>query len=68
MVNRITTGQGLWRMADMLLLHGTLTECTGLVHGKMGIAALDMKRTDSTELYGCGIILSARADRAFGWG
>ena len=26
------------QIADMLLLNGTLTECPGLVHGKMGIA------------------------------
>lgn len=25
------------QIADMLLLNGTLTECPGLVHGKMGI-------------------------------
>jgi hypothetical protein len=28
----------LSQIADMLLLNGTLTECPGLVHGKMGIA------------------------------
>jgi len=28
----------LQQIADMLLLNGTLTECPGLVHGKMGIA------------------------------
>ena len=26
------------QIADMLLLNGTLTECPGLVHGKMGVA------------------------------
>ena len=30
--------QDLRQIADMLLLNGTLTECPGLVHGKMGIA------------------------------
>lgn len=30
--------QDLSQIADMLLLNGTLTECPGLVHGKMGIA------------------------------
>lgn len=30
--------QDLQQIADMLLLNGTLTECAGLVHGKMGIA------------------------------
>lgn len=30
--------QDLQQIADMLLLNGTLTECPGLVHGKMGIA------------------------------
>jgi hypothetical protein len=30
--------QRLPQIADMLLLNGTLTECPGLVHGKMGIA------------------------------
>ena len=30
--------QDLRTIADILLLNGTLTECTGLVHGKMGIA------------------------------
>jgi len=33
--NRIK--QDLQQNADMLLLNGTLTECPGLVHGKMGI-------------------------------
>lgn len=28
----------LQQVADMLLLNGTLTECTGLVHGKIGVA------------------------------
>lgn len=28
----------LQQIADMLLLNGTLTECPGLIHGKMGIA------------------------------
>jgi len=30
--------QDLQQITDMLLLNGTLTECPGLVHGKMGIA------------------------------
>lgn len=30
--------QDLQQIADMLLLNGTLTECPGLMHGKMGIA------------------------------
>ncbi|MDR2919147.1 MAG: hypothetical protein LBV72_07275 [Tannerella sp.] len=30
--------QNLEQIADMLLLNGTLTECSGLVHGKIGIA------------------------------
>jgi hypothetical protein len=30
--------QEIQQIADMLLLNGTLTECPGLVHGKMGIA------------------------------
>jgi hypothetical protein len=25
----------LWQIGDMLLLNGTLTECSGLIHGKM---------------------------------
>ena len=33
-----TIKQDLRQIADMLLLNGTLTECPGLVHGKMGIA------------------------------
>lgn len=28
----------LQQIADMLLLNGTLTECPGLIHGKMGVA------------------------------
>jgi len=32
------TSKDLRQIADMLLLNGTLTECPGLVHGKMGIA------------------------------
>ena len=30
--------QDLQQIANMLLLNGTLTECPGLAHGKMGIA------------------------------
>ena len=30
--------QNMSQITDMLLLNGTLTECPGLVHGKMGIA------------------------------
>ena len=30
--------QDLQQIADMLVLNGTLTECPGLVYGKMGIA------------------------------
>jgi hypothetical protein len=33
-----TIERDLKQIADMLLLNGTLTECPGLVHGKMGIA------------------------------
>jgi hypothetical protein len=33
-----TIKQQLSQIADMLMLNGTLTECPGLVHGKMGIA------------------------------
>ena len=33
-----TIEHDLGQIADMLLLNGTLTECPGLVHGKMGIA------------------------------
>jgi len=33
-----TIERDLVQIADMLLLNGTLTECPGLVHGKMGIA------------------------------
>ena len=28
----------LQQISDMLVLNGTLTECPGLVHGKMGIS------------------------------
>jgi hypothetical protein len=38
MVNRRKIAQELRQIADMLVLNGTLTECPGLVHGKMGIA------------------------------
>jgi hypothetical protein len=38
MVNGTKIEQDLQQIADMLLLNGTLTECLGLVHGKMGIA------------------------------
>ena len=33
-----TIEQDLLQVDDMLLLNGTLTECPGLVNGKMGIA------------------------------
>ncbi len=36
--NRDQIEKDLQQIADMLLLNGTLTECPGLVHGKMGIA------------------------------
>ncbi len=38
--NFTTIEQNLQQIADMLLLNGTLTECPGLVHGKMGISVL----------------------------
>jgi hypothetical protein len=38
MDNQTVIEQDLRQIADMLLLNGTLTECPGLVHGKMGIA------------------------------
>jgi hypothetical protein len=38
MVNRTEIEKDLQQITDMLLLNGTLTECPGLVHGKMGIA------------------------------
>ncbi|MCL2650951.1 MAG: hypothetical protein FWD60_08010 [Candidatus Azobacteroides sp.] len=37
-VRSIIIKQDLQQISDMLLLNGTLTECPGLVHGKMGIA------------------------------
>lgn len=36
--NRTKIEHDLRHIAEMLLLNGTLTECPGLVHGKMGIA------------------------------
>lgn len=36
--NFIKIEKDLKQIVDMLLLNGTLTECPGLVHGKMGIA------------------------------
>jgi hypothetical protein len=38
MANRTEIELHLRQIADMLLLNGALTECPGLVHGKMGIA------------------------------
>ena len=38
MDEQTTIEQDLRQIAEMLLLNGTLTECPGLVHGKMGIA------------------------------
>jgi hypothetical protein len=37
-INYTIIKQNLQQIADMLLLNGTLTECFGLVHGKIGIA------------------------------
>ena len=37
MEDRKTIEKDLGQIADMLLLNGTLTECSGLVHGKMEI-------------------------------
>jgi len=34
--------QDLKQIADMLLLNGTLTECPGLVPGKIGIAVFEI--------------------------
>jgi hypothetical protein len=36
--NLIIIENDLRQIADMLLLNGTLTECAGLIHGKIGIA------------------------------
>ena len=36
--NSTVIEQDMRQIADMLLLNGTLTECPGLAHGKMGIA------------------------------
>ena len=37
--DRITTlEKDLQQIAEMLVLNGTLTECSSLVHGKIGIA------------------------------
>ena len=36
--NTIQIKKDLQQITDMLLLNGTLSECPGLVHGKMGIA------------------------------
>jgi hypothetical protein len=38
MNNYMQKEQSLRQIVPMLLLNGTLTECPGLVHGKMGIA------------------------------
>ena len=38
MDERTMIEQDLRQIAEMLVLNGTLTECPGLVHGKMGIA------------------------------
>jgi len=38
MENGTKIEQDMQQIADMLLLNGTLTECPGLVHGKMEIA------------------------------
>ena len=38
MVNKTQIEQELRQIGDMLLINGTLTECPGLVYGKMGIA------------------------------
>jgi hypothetical protein len=45
--------QHLLQITDMLLLNGTLTECPGLVHGKMGIAIFffHYARYTGTELF-----------------
>lgn len=39
----------LQQIADMLVLNGTLTECPGLVHGKMGIAVFFFYYAQYTE-------------------
>ena len=48
-----TIGQDLSQITDMLLLNGTLTECSGLVYGKMGIATFffHYAKYTSNELY-----------------
>ena len=38
MGNKTETERDSGQIADMLMLNGSLTECRGLVHGKMGIA------------------------------
>ena len=47
------TMQRLRQISDMLILNGTLTECPGLVHGKMGISIFffHYARLTSNELF-----------------
>ena len=40
--NFIQIKKDLQQITNMLLLNGTLSECPGLVHGKMGIAVFFM--------------------------
>jgi hypothetical protein len=49
MDNRTEIEQDFRQIADMLLLNGTLTECPGLVHGKMGIAVFFFHYARHTE-------------------
>ncbi|MDR0575037.1 MAG: hypothetical protein LBG96_13630 [Tannerella sp.] len=49
MDNQTVIEQDLRQIADMLLLNGTLTECPGLVHGKMGIATFFFHYAQYTE-------------------
>ena len=53
MEDRETIVKDLGQVAEMLLLNGTLTECPGLVHGKMGITVFFFyhARHDGNELF-----------------
>ncbi|MDL2265269.1 hypothetical protein LJC57_06015 [Parabacteroides sp. OttesenSCG-928-G07] len=49
MVNKTEIEQDLGQIANMLILNGTLTECPGLVHGKIGIAVFFFHYTQYTD-------------------
>lgn len=54
-INCLSTEYSLCQITDLLVLNGTLVECPGLIHGKMGVAVFffHYARYTGNELFEC---------------